>query len=895
MHESMAALLRLNALVLDQDLIINHVSAKLGGFLSPLDSDISGEHVGSYLLTEDFESLLDAVVEPNVEAVVTLSLAKGQQVELTCQKIIVDGREWIIATTCSVVRVEAPVEPLIAEPDIFAKLVFSANSFEVLSANPLAHQLLANDCLIGMTIDQIINFDGEEFKSRLALVTAKEATTLTTSLKGTDTSVMIKVCRVIVHERDCLAAYIVSTDQAQQSQKQLAHAQQISASLFESRDCAVLMMDHFGVITRVNSMMASLLDDSNLVGKRARVALPSQLSELISTSDTSTHDVVVGFDDSTHRMQLRQQPLRSSQGGVLGLLLTLSEDVDSIDSLKYRALYAASLAADHAVFITDPKGQILFVNEVFELQTGYGANDVIDQDVSLLKNDTLGQDSYRYLWRAIKNKDTWRGILRCRKRTGISYWSDLVVNPLLDDQGETECIVWLSQDITMDKELKKTGTYLANYDVATGLANAVLAADRLEGMLGRARRRKMIVAVIYLDIGEFERLARRHSAHDLDNGLASYCDRLRDALRAEDSLARMSNGRIAVLLPDLPSVEALEVVSAKIDKVNQRALDIAGKPYHLEFKQGISYFPEQGASAESLFKNAEASLLKAWSNQNPIGCFGKVYNKKALAHFELRRELLEAIDNHMLEVTYQPVCQVNGDKIIAVEANLKWQHQKYGLIGNDEIFTLAEAGGCVQELGFSLIETICDDLNDWQQIGFSDFKVGINLSHGQLRNRHIARNIAAILERNSLSIERLALEIPISYIATQWLDLEDILQELSLMGASLQYDKFGDRGAYISDLRHFPFDGIKLSRSYIEQIDDDPTVANLIQGIIAMAISLNLKVTAVGVKDLSQLLQLQEMNCHYAQGELFNGFVSKEQMTQYLVRNTTQEEVPELP
>lgn len=885
--DSMATLFRLNELVLDSDLLINYVSPKLSALLSPLNQNIIDEHIASFLQPSDFESLLESPTELTTEFILHITVSKGQQLELCCQKIIVAEREWIVVTSFDFLSA-SPTEQQENEPVIFSQLILCPDTLEVLEVNQLAQQLTGYDTLTGIELSDLVNIAPDELKSSLALATATEVVTLHTSLLATGKPVMVKVCRATIDEQERLLAYIVVVNEENEYIEHLKRAKEMSASLFESRENAVLMMDHFGVITKVNSKMAALLDEYELIGKRAKVALPNQLSQLISTSEKSIHDVVIGQQDQSHRMQLKQQPLRSESGTVLGLLLELAEHVDSTDTLKYRALYAASLAAEHAVFITNADGKVMFVNEVFELQTGYSGNDVINQDVSFLKNDTLEEENYNYLWRAVQNKDIWRGVLRCRKRSGVRYWSDLVVNPLLDEEGNIECIVWLSQDITMDKELQKTGTYLANYDVATGLANAVLAKDRLEGMIGRARRRKTIVAVVYLDISEFEQLEKSHGEHVATGLLTKYCERIRNALRAEDSFARVSHGRIAIMLPDLPTVNALEVVSAKIDKVNQRELLLDGKAVNFSLKQGLSYYPEQGITAESLFKNAEASLLKAWSNQSPIGGFGKSYNKKALIHFQLRRELLETINEQNLDVVYQPISEVKGDNIFAVEANLQWQHQKFGLIKNEEIYTLAEACGCVQELGFMLIEQVCSDLVVWQREGYEDFKVGINLSHSQLRDRNIAKKITAIVERHSLSLERLALEIPLSYIAVQWLDLEGILQELSLMGASLLYDKFGERGAYISDLRHFPFNGIKLSNSYIEPIDNDPMAASLVQGIIAMATSLNLSVTAVGVEDLSQLLQLQEMNCHYAQGPFFTPFVARDDLTNYFIQNVTQ-------
>lgn len=160
--------------------------------------------------------------------------------------------------------------------------------------------------------------------------------------------------------------------------------------------------------------------------------------------------------------------------------------------------------------------------------------------------------------------------------------------------------------------------------------------------------------------------------------------------------------------------------------------------------------------------------------------------------------------------------------------------------------------------------------------------LSINLSHGQLRDNQIADKFTEILGRYNVDNHRLSLELPLSYIATQWLKLDEILQQLSLLGFTLEYDKFGDRGAYISDLRNFPFRGIKLTEDYVSHIDEDASTANLVEGIVSMASSLNLEATAVGVNEFSQILQLQEMGCRRAQGDFLGGYTDRDGVVKFI-------------
>ena len=883
-------LLTLNEAVLDSSLTIRHVSEALAGVLSHGYEKILGRSLSDFIDATDSEYLLSVLdVKKSRTIEVNFSFPHGHSPQvvysLIFEKLIINDECWILLRSFQQDVVETNESNAFFDYNVVPQLIIQPKSMMILKGNSAADKAFPQVNFSSHTIlSQIINLPILPLAALFDQVT-REGSTLSVPIvsdNGAIEHVNVQLNSIDFEGQSAwLVQFIKDLNQDDMAQ-QYTTSRELTDALFETKDYALLMMDSFGVISQINQPMCELLglEHNQVIGQRAKQVLPQQVSTLISTSENSQFKVSLNSPAQTYK--LTQQPLRNSKGYVLGLLLELKSTVDDEQGLISRAYEAANNAGNHAVFITDKNGFIIYVNTMFEHQTGYRREAIIGESFSILKGDDSNEDVIQNLWRTINNKDTWRGVLKHQRQSGASYWSDLTIKPLIDRDGQLECFVGLSHDITLQKEMQKSGTYLANYDVKTGLANSILAKDRLEGMIGRARRRKLIVAVVYLDITQINDIAKQYDGELADSVLLIYCNNLQRALRSEDAVARMSNERLAIFLPDLPNGEALDVVSAKIDRVNQQAIAVGNQSFKFDIRQGVSYYPDQGLDCESLLKNAEASIIKAWSTGAPIGCFSQGQNDNALMHFQMRREIDEMIERKLFNVVYQPIINLTDDSLYGVEAIIQWQHAQYGIIDNDDVYAVAEASGCAQELGMLVLEQVCEDASYWQQKGMAPMMLSVNLSHGQLRDNKIAEKFSEVLARYQIDNHRLSLELPLSYIATQWLKLDEILQQLSLLGFTLEYDKFGDRGAYISDLRNFPFSGIKLTQDYISQIDEDVNTANLVEGIVSMASSLNLDATAVGVNEFSQVLQLQEMGCRRAQGDFLSPYTARDGIIKFI-------------
>ncbi|NRA71811.1 MAG: EAL domain-containing protein [Gammaproteobacteria bacterium] len=780
------------------------------------------------------------------------------------------------------------------EQSAVAEMLLTPRNLNIIAANHHAQVLCGLDeiTLKEMFLSDLCYLPQQQLLSELKNLQSEQGSEFNLDFimaNGQPSFVEFKVNPVQFSGKTLLHLQIFNITDQKEHKKQLQHTNDLNTALFDGLPEAALLMDQLGVITRINYKMLTLLGKTseNLIGQRAKSALPEKLIALISPMAASSHKETLKINDHVVHIVCKQQPIRDQENQSLGLLLTI-ESIKSNDvPLRVKALEIANKMSVYSIFVTDPKGKIIYVNEGFEQQSGHKSSGIIGKNIAILNDKTNEPFVFENMLEVINKQQIWRGILKKLRKSGASYWADVTIKPVLDDQGKTEFFVGLSLDITQQKEMNKAGIYIANYDVATGLANEILAKDRLDSMLGRARRRELTVAVIYLDISKIIDFSHNFSVVKGNEILTIYVEMLKSALRSEDALVRMSQTRLAILLPDLPNVRALEVVVAKIDKVNTQPIVLADQTYDLEVKQGTAYYPEQGGDADTLFLNAESSLQQAWQTNERIGSFGEQDNDKAIMHFNLRQDIVAALRNDTLEVVYQPILDLATNNIVAMEAKPQWHHKLHGLISGDDIYAVAESSGLMADLGEWLLDNSCIDLKHWRDQGYVNLKLSLNLSHGQLRDYDIARHIEKIIQRHQLPASRFILELPLSYISTQWIDLEGILQELSLLGVALHYDKFGERGAYISDLHNFPFSGLKISKDYISQLEDDPNASKLIQGMIAMAKALDMTVTAIGVRKLSQMLQLQEMGCDWIQGEVTQSYGTRDEIDSFLIQQAS--------
>ena len=407
--------------------------------------------------------------------------------------------------------------------------------------------------------------------------------------------------------------------------------------------------------------------------------------------------------------------------------------------------------------------------------------------------------------------------------------------------------------------------HIAHHDDLTQLATRLVFQDQLNEAVAAAHRGQQGLALLYLDLDGFK-LVNDTRGHDVgDRLLTAVAGRLRDSVRAGDTIARMGGDEFAVVqaLDGVPAA-AIRLADRLVDRISQ-PYDIGGARVLISVSIGVAVFPTGGDTPEVLLRNADTALYRAKeAGRNTYRKFEPAMDVRRQERALFERELGEAIDRQQFTLAYQPICDTNTLKVRGFEALLRWQHPVRGPVAPEHFVRLAEASGLILPLGRWALETACAEAATWSE----DVRLSVNLSPLQFRQPDLPEQIAEILERSGLPGSRLDLEV------TEGLLLDDsgvvlrTMQALKAQGACITLDDFGTAYASLSYLRRFPFDRIKIDRSFVQAMCDDDVTLAIVQAIMQLCTRLRLDVVAEGVETMQELETLRRLECHLVQGFL---------------------------
>jgi diguanylate cyclase (GGDEF)-like protein/PAS domain S-box-containing protein len=544
---------------------------------------------------------------------------------------------------------------------------------------------------------------------------------------------------------------------------------------------------------------------------------------------------------------------------------------------KLRHLSQAVEQSPADVVITNAEGVIQYVNPRFCQITGYASKEVIGQKPSILKSGRTPAALYEALWETISAGREWRGELLNRKKDGSLFWQHAIISPIRDAKGEITHYISVKEDISIRKEYEERLVRQANYDALTGLPNRVLAMDRLRQAIAQAQRYGRKVALMLLDLDDFKKVndTLGHAAGDLLLKEASL--RLVDCLREGDTVARLGGDEFVLLLPDLTDTSSAEVVAEKILSVCNQPFDVNGHEVYIAGSVGIALFPDDERDPMLLMRNADAAMYRSKREGKGIfRYFTPEMNAKALEHMRMEAQLRHAIERDELMVHYQPLVDSGTGRLVGAEALLRWSNPVLGDISPDQFIPLAEETGLILPIGAWVLRTACRQAATWQRPGHEVF-VAVNISGKQFQKRTLVDTVRSALAESGLPASCLELEITESVLLEHTQETLSIIQELESLGVGFAIDDFGTGFSSISYLRRFPFDTLKIDRSFIKDLHENEDDAELVKSIIAMANSMRLKVVGEGVETHGQREFLRTSGCHIAQGWLYSRPIPGEQ------------------
>jgi diguanylate cyclase (GGDEF)-like protein len=425
---------------------------------------------------------------------------------------------------------------------------------------------------------------------------------------------------------------------------------------------------------------------------------------------------------------------------------------------------------------------------------------------------------------------------------------------------------WIAthEDITERQRAEERIAHMAGHDALTDLPNRVLLRDRLEHELKRVKRGDCI-AVLCLDLDQFKSVNDTLGHPVGDELLKVVADRLRGCTREPDTIARLGGDEFAIIMTAMQRPTDAAALSRRVRASIAKPYHIDGHQIVVDISIGISVAPIDAIEPDQLLKNADMALYGAKADgRGTYRFFEPEMDARMKARRELEMDLRKALRDKEFELHYQPLVNLQSNEISAYEALLRWHHPIRGLISPAEFIPVAEETGLIIPLGEWVLRKACEQTANWPD----EVKVAVNLSPAQLKNRNVVQMVTSALADSGMAGNRLQLEITESVLMQNTFATLATLHELRKLGVQIAMDDFGTGYSSLSYLRSFPFDKIKIDRSFIEDLSNGAEPLAIVHAVAGLAKCLNMISTAEGVETQQQLEKLQSVGCTEMQGYL---------------------------
>lgn len=555
---------------------------------------------------------------------------------------------------------------------------------------------------------------------------------------------------------------------------------------------------------------------------------------------------------------------------------------------KERAQVTLNSIGD-AVLTTDLLGNVTYLNLVAETMTGWSCEDALGRPIAEVFNlldGTTRLAAPNPMLRAMADDETVGMGTDCVlvRRDGFESAIEDSAAPIHNRDGRVAGAVIVFHDVSESRAMALKMAHLAQHDFLTSLPNRLLLTERFSHAIGMARRNRKQVGLLFLDLDNFKHINDSLGHAIGDQLLQSVANRLVECVRTTDTVCRQGGDEFVILLAEIGQPQD----AAHVAETLRTTLDIphliGGHELHISLSVGISVFPDDGASVDTLMQNADTAMYHAKaSGRNNYQFFKADMNARAVRRQFVASSLRRALKQGEFLLHYQPKVDLATGAMTGVEALIRWQDPHLGLIHPAQFVPIAEENGFIVPVGRWVLREACRQVQAWLDSGLRAVPVSVNISAVEFRHAGFLDGVALILKETGLAPHYLELELTESILMHDVEASASVLETLKAMGVQLAIDDFGTGYSSLSYLKRFPIDTLKIDQSFVRDIITNADDATIVAAVIGMGRNLKQRVIAEGVETHEQLAFLQARHCDEGQGFHFSHPVSAEDFARLLV------------
>ncbi len=470
-------------------------------------------------------------------------------------------------------------------------------------------------------------------------------------------------------------------------------------------------------------------------------------------------------------------------------------------------------------------------------------------------------------------------------RDGSKYWGLFGAAKLDGQPNQIAFIV----DITERKRLEEEITHMAHHDVLTGLPNRRLFMELIRFEIAEARRNQTKTGLLFLDLDRFKEVNDTLGHEAGDQLLRMVAERLRASIRDSDAVARIGGDEFSILLAGITRPEDITDIARKILDAFREKCVIASHEFTITASMGISVYPDDSNTIESLFRYADIALYHAKTRgRNTFEFYNPDINRRSVERLKFENALRRTVTHRELTVHYQPQIDIGTGRIVSAEALVRWNHPELGLLDAKRFIPTAESIGIITTIDEWVLRTACMQLKTWLDAGYAPLSIAANLSSRVFQKPGFADTISKILDETGVPPHFVDIEITESVAVVAVARTIDCLHELAGKGVRITIDDFGTGYASLNNLKRLPFQRLKIDQTFVKDIANDPDDRAIVGAVTAMAHQMKISVVAEGVETAEQLSCLTEIRCDEAQGYFFNRPLPPEEFTKIMAENRHQ-------